>query len=175
LVAAPWFVLFAADPRRGLLFLLGAALAPAQALALLPVLVLGARGPLRRGCLAAGAVLAATAVAGLAHSPLPFTGEPPPVTLGLAGSPYPGQAFAAVGAVLAQHPALWIEAAVLFAATIAAPHVSRWGLWGVAGWGAAFLAATLLAPAGAVSAWPTALWVWIAAAVLAGPMLRMRG
>ena len=42
------------------------------------------------------------------------------------------------------------------------------------GWGSAFLAAALIAPGGAVSAFPLVLWVWLAAAVLALPLLRAR-
>jgi len=172
--ALVWFALFAADARAGFLFLLGPVLAPAHALVLLPALVLSARGALRRSLLAAAAVPAAAVVAVLTGTPLPFTGEEPPATLGLAGSTHPGRAADAINAFFSAHPALWIEAAVLAAATIAAPYARARGLWGVAGWGAALLAAAVFAPLGAVSAFPLALWLWAGAAVLAVPVLRTR-
>jgi hypothetical protein len=148
--------------------------APAQALVLLPALVLSARGALRSALLAAIAVPAAVVVSALTETPLPFTGDDPPETLGLAESPHPGRALDAINAFFSAHPALWIEAAVLAAATVAAPYARARGLWGIAGWGAAFLAAAVLAPLGAVSAFPLALWVWAGAALLAVPVLRTR-
>ena len=172
--ALAWLLVFARDARCGLLFLLGAALAPAQALSLVPVLVLGARGALRRAVLAAAAVPAAAAVAGLTDAPLPFTGEQPPHGLDLAGSAAPGVAFAALADFLADRPALWIESAVLVAATVAAPYARRRGLWWIAAWGTGFVAAALLAPWGAVAAFPTVLWVWLGAALLAVPVLGRR-
>jgi hypothetical protein len=92
-----------------------------------------------------------------------------------AGTARPGEAFAALTGVLSAHPALWIEAAVLAVASAAVPYARRRGLWGVAAWGAAFLAAALLAPWGEVAAFPTALWIWLGAAVVAVPVLRTRG
>jgi len=172
--ALVWFALFAGDARTGFLFLLGPVLAPAQALVLLPALVQGARGALRSALLAAAAVPAAAVMAVLTETRLPFTEEEPPETLVLAGSPHPGRAFDAINAFFSAHPALWIEAAVLAAATVAGPYARSRGLWGVAGWGAAFLAAAVFAPLGAVSAFPLALWVWAGAAVLALPVLRTR-
>jgi protein kinase-like protein len=172
--ALVWFALFAGEARSGLLFLLGPALAPAQALVLLPVLVLTTRGAWRRALLVAAAVPAAAAVAALTATPLPFTGEPPPRTLGLEGSPYPRTAIDALNAFLSTHPALWIEAAVLVAATLAAPYARARGLWGVAVWGGVVLSSALLAPRGAVDAFPLAVWVCVGAAVLALPVLRTR-
>src|SRR5215211_3342374 len=104
--ALVWFALFAGDARAGFLFLLGPVLAPAHALVLLPALVLSARGALRRSLLAAAAVPAAAVVAVLTETPLPFTGEEPPATLGLAGSPHPGRAADAISAFFSAHPAL---------------------------------------------------------------------
>jgi hypothetical protein len=171
--ALAWLLVFARDARSGLLFLLGPALAPAQALSLAPVLVLGARGALRRALLAAAAVPATAAVAGLTRAPLPFTGEPAS-SLGLEGASRPGTALAALTDFLAARPTLWIEAAVLVAAGVAAPYARRRGLWGIAGWGSVFLAAALLAPTGAVGPFPLALWVWLGAAALAVPVLGRR-
>jgi hypothetical protein len=173
-LALVWFLLFARDVRAGFLFLLGPALLLPQALPLAPVLVLGARGAVRRAALAAGAAFAAVAVAGLAHVPSPFTGGGAPSRLDLTSTSGVLGVLAALGDFLSAHPAFWIEAAVLTAAAVAAPYARSRGLWGICGWGAAFLAASLLAPAGAVGAFPTALWVWVAAALLAVPALGMR-
>jgi Protein kinase domain len=172
--ALGWFLLFAGDARRGLLFLLGPALAPAQALALVPVLVIGARGAVRRALLAAAAGPAAVVAAGLTGAPLPFTGAAAPASLGLAGSPRPAEALDALVGFLTGHRALWVEAAALVAAAVAAPYALHRGIWGVAAWATGFLGVALLAPAGAVSAFPTALWVWAGALFLAVPVLGMR-
>jgi hypothetical protein len=106
--------------------------------------------------------------------PLPFTGEAPPHSLDLAGSSAPGEAFAALTDFLAGRPALWIESTVLVAAAVAAPYARARGPWGIAAWGTGFLAAALLAPWGAVAAFPIVLWVWLGAALLAVPVLGRR-
>jgi Protein kinase domain len=173
--AAAWFVLFSGDSRTGLLFLLGPALAPAQAVVLVPALVLGARGIVRRALLGAAALPAAIAVAALTSSPLPFSGDEPPSQLDLGASPHPGDALRALQTFFVAHPVLWIEAAVLAGAAAAAPSARNRGAWGIALWGSTLLAAALLAPLGLVSAFPLALWVWAGAAVLAVPVLRARG
>ena len=163
-VAALWLVLFWRDPRSSFLFLLGPVLAPIQALPLVTVAFFDARGLLRRGALAAAAVFAAATVAGIR------TGE----SLGVQATSSPRVAFAALTDHLAANPEIWIGAVVLTAATVAAPFAKSRGLWGIAAWGSAFLAAALIAPGGAVSAFPLVLWVWLAAAVLALPLLRAR-
>ena len=163
-VAALWLVLFWRDPRSSFLFLLGPVLAPIQALPLVTVAFFDARGLLRRGALAAAAVFAAATVAGVR------TDE----SLGVQATSSPRVAFAALTGYLAANPEIWIGAVVLTAATVAAPFARSRGLWGIAAWGSAFLAASLIAPGGAVSAFPLVLWVWLAAAVLALPLLRAR-
>jgi Protein kinase domain len=173
--AVAWFFVFARDSRTSLLFLLGPALAPAQALVLVPALVLSARGPVRRACLAAAALPAAIAVAALTRSPLPLTGERPPSSLQLGASPHPGAALGALESFFGAHQALWIESVVLAAAAVAAPYARERGMWGIAIWGSTLLCAALLAPLGAVGAFPLALWVWAGAALLAVPVLRTRG
>ena len=64
------------------------------------------------------------------------------------------------------------------AATRALPLAIRRGLWGVSIWASAFLAAALLLPPAAgfapIAAVPAALGVWVAAAVLALPVLRQQ-
>jgi len=162
--ATGWLLLFWRDPRSSFLFLLGPALAPLQALVLIPVLVLGARGMLRRAALSAAAVLAAAAVAGIQ------AGE----TLDLHATSSPGEALGALAAYLGDRPEVWITAVVLAGATAAVPLARKHGLWGIAVWGVAFLAAALIAPGGAVSAFPLVLWVWTAAAALALPLFRAR-
>ena len=60
------------------------------------------------------------------------------------------------------------------AATVAAPYAGRWRLWGVAVWGVAFLTTALIAPLGAVSAFPSVVWIALATALLAVPLLGTR-
>jgi hypothetical protein len=174
-LALAWLVLFLPDARSGLLFLLGPLLAPLGALSLVPVLVLSARGPLRRFALAAAAVLAAIATAALTDSRLPFTGAAPPQELGVAGSGDPRDAFGALTGILGAHPVLAIEALVLAVAAVTAALALEHRFWGIAVWGSGFLGAALLAPAGSVGAFPLTLMVWGAAALLAARLLRPRG
>ncbi len=163
-LAAAWLLLFWRDPRSSLLFLLGPALAPFQALALMPVLVLRVQGVVRRAALSAAAVLAAAAVAGIRAEEV----------LGLHATSSPGEAFGALTTYLGSRPEVWIVAMVLAGAAAAAPFARSRGRWGIAVWGAAFLAAALIAPQGTVSAFPLVLWVWVAAGVLAVPLFRAR-
>jgi hypothetical protein len=163
-LAAAWLLLFWRDPRSSFLFLLGPALAPFQALALVPVLVLGARGMARRAALCAAAALGAATVAGIRADE----------TLHLDATSSPGQAFNALATYLGARPEVWMVALVLAVATIAAPFARGRGLWGIVLWGSAFLAAALIAPGGTVSAFPLVLWVWVAAGALALPLLRAR-
>jgi hypothetical protein len=163
-LAALWLALFWRDPRSSFLFLLGPTLAPFHALPLVTVAFPDARGLLRRGAIAAAAALAAATVAGIR------TGE----SLGLNATSSPREAFTALTDYLTANPEVWIGAVVLTAATVAAPFARSRGLWGIAAWGSAFLAAALIAPGSAVSAFPLVLWVWIAAAMLALPLLRPR-
>ena len=174
-LALLWLVLFAADARSGLLFLVGPLLAPIGALALVPVLVARARGAARRAALAAAALAAAVVFAALTRSPLPLTGDAPPVGLGLAGSDRPAAAASAVLSIFTGNPALWIETLVLAAAAAAAPYARRYGVWGIAAWGSVFFAAALLGPFGAVPVFPLVLGVWVATALLAVPLLKNAG
>jgi uncharacterized membrane protein len=98
------------------------------------------------------------------------TGE----SLGLHATSSPRGAFAALTDYLTATPEIWIGAVVLTAATVTAPFARSRGLWGIAAWGSVFLAAALIAPSGEVGAFPLVLWVWLAAAVLALPLLRPR-
>jgi len=162
--AALWLALFWRDPRSSFLFLAGPALAAFQALPLLTVAFSDARGVLRRSALAGAGALTAAAVAGIR------TGE----SLDLHATSSPREAVAGVTSYLAGSPEIWVGAAVLAAATMAVPFARNRGLWGIAAWGAAFLAAGLIGPGGAVGAFPLVLWVWVAVAILALPLLRTR-
>jgi hypothetical protein len=162
-LAALWLALFWRDPRSSFLFLLGPALAPLQALPLLPVLV-RARGLVRRAALAGAGALAAALVAGIREKQ----------TLDIHATASPRQALGALLAYLGERPEVCVLAVVLVVATVAAPFARSRGLWGIAAWGSAFVAAALIAPGGAVGAFPLVLWVWIAAGVLALPLFRAR-
>jgi hypothetical protein len=173
-VALAWYLLFRRDPRSGLLFSLGPLLAPLGALGLCPALVAHVGGVARRAALAGAAVLAAIAVAALLQSPLPLTGTEGEAELDLGATASPIAAAGAVWAFLSAHPALAIETLVFAAAAATTGLARSRGLWGVAVWGAVFLAAALLAPAGAVGAFPLALAVFAATVVLAVPLLKPR-
>jgi hypothetical protein len=162
--AAVWLALFWRDPRSSFLFLAGPVLAAFQALPLVTLAFPDARGILRRGALAAAAAFSAAAVAGVR------TGE----TLGLRATSSPREALTALTDYLAASPEIWIGALVLGAATLAVPFARSRGLWGIAAWGSAFLAAALIGTGGAVGAFPLVFWVWLAAAILALPLLRTR-
>jgi hypothetical protein len=165
-VAAAWVAVTWRDARAGLLFAAGPLLAPAAALALVPLAAQLARGRIRRALQAFAAVLVAGVVAGLRRVPLPFDGSTPPLGLGVAGSTRPGAVAHALWAQLAAHPVLIGEALVLAAAAAVVPSVRRRGPWHAAAFGAGLLAATaLVAPAAAIV--PLAAAAWLTAAALA--------
>jgi hypothetical protein len=162
--ALGWLLLFWSDPRSSFTCLLGPVLGPVEAFPLLPVVQNGQRNLVRRTATSVVAVLLAAAVAGLR------AGD----TLALHATASPGEAFSAVTAYLGARPEVWVTALVVAGATAAAPFARARGVWGVAVWGAVFLGAALLAPAGAVDAFPLVLWVWIATGALALPLFRER-
>src|SRR4051794_11311703 len=164
--ACAWLALSWRSPRQGLFLALGPLLAPLLALGLLPLAAQGIRNPARRAIQVAAAVVLATVVAGLRHAALPFTGATPPKGLGIAGSSDALAVAEALGRALIDHPALLLEALVLAAAAVAIPHVRGRGLWWIAGFGAALIAAALV-PAPAVAAVPLVLAAWITCTVLA--------
>jgi hypothetical protein len=164
--AAAWVAISWRDARAGLLFAAGPLLAPAAALALLPLAAQLARGRARRALQAFAAVLVAALVAGLRRVPLPFDGSTPPLGLGIAGSTRPTAVAHVLWRQLALHPVLVGEAAVLAAAAALLPYARRRGPWHAAVFGGALLAATALAaPAAAVA--PLVLAAWLTAAALA--------
>jgi eukaryotic-like serine/threonine-protein kinase len=153
LLAAMW-----REPERGLLFSLGAFLAPIAALGLFPLAALAVRSPARRALQAGAAVLVAAVVAGFRHSPLPFDGASAP-NLGIAASGDPFTVVSALWAALLSRPALAVETIVLAAVAVLLPLARARGLWAIAGLGAGFLAAALLlAPGVAAASLVVAVW-----------------
>ncbi len=164
--ALGWFALNVREPERALVVALGPLLGPLGALAVLPLLLRNGRSAVLRAVHGGVAVLLAVLVAGLRHSPFPFTGEQPPLGLGLAGSTRPGAAATALWNVLAAHPALLVQAVVVAAAAALLPRAERHGVWGLAVFGALFLAAALLA-APSVAVLPVVLGCWLTVGTLA--------
>ena len=114
---------------------------------------------------------AAALVAGLRHSPLPFTSAAPPKGLGIAGSEDPFAVANALWGALTARPWLLLEALALAAAAVAVPFAREKGVWGIAGLGAGLIAVTLL-PAPSVAAVPLVLAAWSTCTILA---LKARG
>jgi hypothetical protein len=164
--AAAWLVLNLREPERATFVALGPLLGPLGALAVLPLLVRNGRSTLARALQAGVAVLLAALVAGVRGAPLPLTGEEPPLGLGLSGSTDPGAAAHALWSGLAAHPALLVEAVAIAAAAALLPRAERHGLWGLAIFGALFLAAALLA-APSVAVLPIVLGCWFTVGTLA--------
>jgi hypothetical protein len=154
------------EPRGGLLFALGPALAPLAALGLLPLATSLLRSAPRRAVQAALAVLLAGVVAGVRGVSLPFTRAHPPLGLGVAGARDPFDVAGTLARAATAHPALLLEAAVLAAIAAALPHAQARGRWGAAGLGAAMLALTLLTVP-AAAALPLVLAAWLTAAAMA--------
>jgi hypothetical protein len=163
-LAAGFVLVMWREPRRGLLFSLGALLAPISALGLFPLAVLGVRSPFRRALQAAAAVLAAALVAGVRGVPLPFDGRTAP-DLGIDASGDPFGVASALWGALASRPALLVEALVLAVVAALLPLARARGLWALAALGAAFMAAALLIVPG-VAVVPLVIAVW--ATCLAG-------
>ena len=163
-LAAGFLLVMWREPRRGLLFSLGALLAPISALGLFPLAVLGVRSPFRRALQAAAAVLAAGLVAGVRGVPLPFDGRTAP-DLGIAASGDPFGVASALWGALASRPALVVEALVLAVVAALLPLARARSLWALAALGAAFMAAALLIVPG-VAVVPLVIAVW--ATCLAG-------
>jgi eukaryotic-like serine/threonine-protein kinase len=164
--AAAWLAACWREPRVGFMPALGPLLAPLAALALLPLAFRRVGSPALRAAGAAAAVLTAAAAAAVRHAPLPFTGARVPAANGLAGAEGPLTAARSLWHVVAAHPGLAVEAAVLAAAAALLPLVGSRGLWWISGLGAAMLAAALLAVP-AAPALPLVLAVWLTCGVAA--------
>jgi hypothetical protein len=158
LVALALLAVMWREPERGLLFSLGAFLAPIAGLGLLPLAALAVRSPVRRAVQAAAAVLVAGVVAGIRGAPLPFDGASAP-DLGIAASGDPFTVLAALWGALLSRPAFAVETIVLAGVAVLLPLARTRGLWAIAGLGAGFLAAALLlAPAAAAAPLVVAVW-----------------
>ena len=162
--ATAWFLLHARDPRVALAFVIGPLLAPVAALALLPLALQPVRRGWRRALQAATAVVVAGLVAGLQQNGLPFgAGRVGP--LGLDGERNAFGAAAAIRDVLVAHPVLGLEAVAFAVAAALLPFARRHGLWGVAAFGGASMAAfVLVAPQ--ANAVPAVLGVWLTCVAL---------
>jgi hypothetical protein len=165
-LAAAWALLCRREPRAGLLFALGPALAPLAALGLVPLALAGVRAAPRRAALAAVSVLVAAVVSGLRHVSLPLVGTKPPLGLGVAGARDPFDVAGSLARAAAAHPALLVEAAAFAAVAVALPFARAHGRWGAAAAGAAILVLTVLLVPSAAAA-PLVAAAWITAAVLA--------
>jgi hypothetical protein len=165
-LAAAWIVLCWREPRGGLLFALGPALAPLAALGLVPLAASGLRAGPRRAAQAGVAVIVASVVAGVRGASLPFTGAHPPLGLGVAGATDPLDVAGTLARAAAAHPALLLEAAALAAVALALPHAQALGRWGAAGIGAAMLAFCLLAVPSAAAV-PLVIAAWLTSAAVA--------
>jgi len=164
--AAAWLALSWREPRGGLLFALGPVLAPLAALGLVPLAVSGQRSAARRAAQAAVAVLAAALVAGLRGVSLPFTGEPAPLGLGVAGAVDPLDVVGSLARAAAAHPALLVEAAAFAVLAAALPFARPHGRWGAAAVAAAMLLLTVpFVPTAAIP--PLVVAAWVTAALLA--------
>jgi eukaryotic-like serine/threonine-protein kinase len=176
IAAAAWLLAFARNASGGLLFAAGGVLGPLGAVTLLPLVALGARGPVRRGFVAGAGVLTGAAVAALTGRGLPFTSDPPGTSRALAGLDGPLEATDAMLGAIAAHPAIAIGAMVVGLAAATAGRALKLGRWGLAVWGSAYLGGVVLLPAAAgapdVRAVALTLGVWAAAAVLV--VLRVR-
>jgi len=178
-LAAIWLTLGWHDARHALLCVCGPLLAFAGLLPLAPLVCERASGPVRRFAQGAAAVLLAAVILGLRGTPLPFTGEPPPLGLGIAGSESVTAVAGALWGALTAEPALLVEAFVIGAAAAVLPVVRRsraFGLWGIAAFGAAYTAIAVLVPtlagAGDVASFPALLSTWIIVALVAIPELK---
>jgi hypothetical protein len=161
--AAAWFLVSWRRPREALLPAIGPLLAPISMLALLPLLLTSVGSTARRALYAAVAVALATIVAGVRRSPLPFTGEAPPV-IPLAG--LDGPVDAARKLLDALPSTITTQALVLALAAAALPHIARRGPWELAGFGAVLMAALLLPDPG-IAALPAIAAVWLTCGVCA--------
>jgi hypothetical protein len=165
-LAVAWLVLFWREPRGGLLFALGPALAPLAALGLVPLATSVVRAAPRRAAQAALAVLTAAVVAGVRGAALPFTGARPPLGLGIAGARDPLDVLGSLARAAAAHPALLVEAAALAAVAVVLPYAGARGRWGAAGLGAVMLVLTV--PTVPTAAWlPLVLAAWLTAVAVA--------
>jgi hypothetical protein len=145
LLAAGWLALFWQKPTSAFAFLAGPALAPLGLVGAVPLAAERVGDRARAAVTAAAAVVAAGAFAALAGAPSPL-GNGLDGALALDETTRPNEAAGVVLGALAAHPGLLALAGVCAAATLALEPARRFGLWGVAGWGSAFLATAIVLP-----------------------------
>jgi eukaryotic-like serine/threonine-protein kinase len=166
--AAGWLLLSWREPRTGLLFGLGAALAPLAALGLMPLAVAGIRSTPRRTVTAFAAVLAGAVATGLRHGSLPFTGVQAPLGVGVAGARDPLDVAGSLVRAATAHPSLLLGAGVVALAAAGLPYARARGLLGAAALGGGMLVlALLVVPLAAVTPLAVAAPVVGAAAAFA--------
>lgn len=158
-LAAGWIALFAREPHGAVLPALGPLLGPLGLLGLAPAAALRLRSPVRRFAAAAAVVLVAALAAGIRRSPLPLTGDAPPLGLGIAGSEAPAAVAGALSRALLAQPGIAVAALGLAAASALLPAARARGPWAVAALGAGLMAAVLL-PAPSVVALPIVVATW---------------
>ncbi len=169
-VALAWLAACWRDARAGLLFVAGPVLASFGGLALLPLAVQPARGPVRKAAQAFAGVMAAALVAGLRGSPLPLTGAAAG-DIGIAGSERVSDVANGLATVLQANTPIVTTALALAAASVALPYARRRGLWGIAALGAGQLALVLLA-APSVPAFSIVAGTWALCGALAALEIR---
>lgn len=169
-VALGWLALCWRDARAGLLFVAGPVLAPFGGLALLPLAVQPARGPVRKAAHALAGVMAAALVAGLRGSPLPLT-DTTVGNIGVTGSDRVSDIVNGASTVLQANGALVTTGLALAAAAVALPHARRRGLWGIAALGAGQLALVLVA-APSIPAFSIVAGTWVLCGLLAALEIR---
>jgi hypothetical protein len=166
-LALAWLAVAWRDARAGLLFVAGPLLAPLGLLAVVPLAVQPARGGLRRGALAAFAVLSAALIAGLGGSAMPLSGDPAE-PLGLTPLDPPLAVASAVASALAAQPVLLAGALVAAAAAAVLPFAHRRSRYGVLAVGTVLLACVVATGTGLVAV-PLVALVWgVAGALAAG-------
>jgi eukaryotic-like serine/threonine-protein kinase len=165
--ALAWLALGWRDARAGLLWVCGPLLAPLGLLALVPLVVQPARGPVRRAAHAFVAVLAAALAAWVAGEGLPGTDDP---ATAARITPVDGPAEVAATFFHALSASPLVLAAALVAAAAAAflPFARRLSRYGVLAVGAALLIGSVAAGAGLVAVLLVALCWGVAGAVAAG-------
>ena len=172
-LACGWIALTWRDARNGLLFVAGPLLLPLGAIGLMPLVAQLARGPARAR--RAGGDGRAR---GRARRGAPARGLPVRRLRAAARDRHRGQHATdrgrrtRSGACSTAHPALLAEAAVFAAAAIAIPYCRGRGPWLAAGFGAAFLAAMVIA-APAAPLLPLIGSAWLIAAILAFEQMRL--
>ena len=166
-LAVGWLLLAWRDARSGLLFVSGPLLAPLGLLALVPLVVLPARGAVRRAAQGGVAVLSAALLAGMAGKELPLTSEAA-ASVGLAPSDSAREVALSVWGELALHPVVLAGAVACALAAAMLPWAARTTRHGVAAVGSVLLVAAAATGTGVAGLLVAGL-VWaLAANVAAG-------